>query len=55
MFEICLVFWESELQYAYKRYAYKKNMYCMTGAIIQYRGGNNEAKGNIEKTTRKDC
>ena len=24
MLEICLVFWESEPQYAYKRYAYKK-------------------------------
>ena len=27
MLKICLVFWESERQYAYKRYAYKKNMY----------------------------
>ena len=26
MLEICLVFWKSEPQYAYKRYAYKKNM-----------------------------
>ena len=25
MLHICLVFWESEPQYAYKRYAYKKN------------------------------
>ena len=24
MLKICLVFWESELQYAYKRHAYKK-------------------------------
>ena len=24
MLKICLVFWESERQYAYKRYAYKK-------------------------------
>ena len=24
----CLVFWKSEPQYAYKRYAYKKNMYA---------------------------
>ena len=24
MLKICLVFWESEHQYAYKRYAYKK-------------------------------
>ena len=27
MLKICLVFWESEPQYAYKRYTYKKNMY----------------------------
>ena len=27
MLRICLDFWESEPQYAYKRYAYKKNMY----------------------------
>ena len=27
MRKICLVFWESEPQYAYQRYAYKKNMY----------------------------
>ena len=27
MIEICLVFLKSEPQYAYKRYAYKKNMY----------------------------
>ena len=27
MLKICLVFWESEPQYAYKRYASKKNMY----------------------------
>ena len=24
MLKVCLVFWESEPQYAYKRYAYKK-------------------------------
>ena len=24
MLKICLVFWESEPQYAYKRYAYKE-------------------------------
>ena len=24
MLKICIVFWESEPQYAYKRYAYKK-------------------------------
>ena len=27
MLKICLVFWKSEPQYAYKCYAYKKNMY----------------------------
>ena len=27
MLKICLVFWESEPQYAYKRYTYKKTMY----------------------------
>ena len=27
MLKICLVFWKSEPQYAYKRYAYKKT--CM--------------------------
>ena len=31
MLKICLVFWKSEPQYAYKRYAYKKNMYCPEG------------------------
>ena len=38
MFKICLVFWKSEPQYAYKHYAYKKNMYgfklCMWRAEI---------------------
>ena len=29
MLKNCLVFWKSEPQYAYKRYAYKKNMYYM--------------------------
>ena len=29
MLKICLVFWESEPQYACKRYAYKKNMYTI--------------------------
>ena len=27
MLKICLVFWKCKPQYAYKRYAYKKNMY----------------------------
>ena len=26
MLKICLVFWQSEPQYAYKRYAYKKHV-----------------------------
>ena len=29
MLKICLVFWESEPQYAYKRYAYKKTCTCI--------------------------
>ena len=29
MLKICLVFWKSEPQYAYKLYAYKKNMYMV--------------------------
>ena len=36
MLKICLVFWESEPQYAYKRYAYKKNMYIMIRLIQKY-------------------
>ena len=27
MIKTCLVFWESEHQYAYKYYAYKKHVY----------------------------
>ena len=27
MLKICLAFWKSKPQYAYKRYIYKKNMY----------------------------
>ena len=30
MLKICIVFWESEPQYAYKHYAYKKNMYFLS-------------------------
>ena len=30
MLKICLVFWKSEAQYAYKRYAYKKKTCKMT-------------------------
>ena len=29
MLKICLVFWKSEPQYTYKRYAYKKT--CISG------------------------
>ena len=29
MLKICLVFWKSEPQYAYKRYAYKKKHVCV--------------------------
>ena len=29
MLKICLVFFKSEPQYAYKRYAYKKNIYLV--------------------------
>ena len=33
MLKICLVFWESEPQYAYQRYAYKKKTCsAMSGA-----------------------
>ena len=36
MLKICLVFWKSEPQYAYKRYAYKrKNMYWTPGLPIR--------------------
>ena len=35
MLKICLVFWKSEPQYAYKRYAYKKKTcMCFIGFII---------------------
>ena len=34
MLKICLVFWKSEPQYAYKRYAYKKNMYCTSSFLV---------------------
>ena len=33
MLQIWLVFWESEPQYAYKRYAYKKNVLYKTLAL----------------------
>ena len=37
MLKICLVFWESEPQYAYKRYAYKKNILSMLQLMINIR------------------
>ena len=36
MLKICLVFWKSEPQYAYKRYAYKrKNMYFVLFSLVE--------------------
>ena len=35
MLQICLVFWTSEHQYAYKRYAYKKK-HVVEGIIVVY-------------------
>ena len=35
MLKICLVFWKSEPQYAYKRYAYKKHVLKYTCSIPQ--------------------
>ena len=35
MLRLCLVFWKSEPQYAYKRYAYKKNnMYILLFSMM---------------------
>ena len=34
MLKIGLVFWECEPQYAYKRYAYKKNMYALSPLLL---------------------
>ena len=37
MLKICLVFWESEPQYAYKRYAYKKkHVHVLKGAPLKH-------------------
>ena len=37
MLKICLVFWESEPQYAYKRYAYKKkHVYLLVSHDVFY-------------------
>ena len=36
MLRICLVFWESEPQYAYKLYAYKKKTCNADQAIIHF-------------------
>ena len=33
MLNICLAFWKSELQYAYKRYTYKTKMYAKSDII----------------------
>ena len=35
MLKICLIFSDSEPQYAYKRYAYKKNMYIILALYNQ--------------------
>ena len=32
--KICLIFWKSEPQYGYKRYAYKKNM-CLKEILFR--------------------
>ena len=34
MHKICLAFWQSEPQSAYKRYAYKNNMYIFRSSAI---------------------
>ena len=34
MLNVCLAFWKSEPQYAYRRYAYKKNMQFMKFRMI---------------------
>ena len=39
MLKICLVFWKSEPQYAYKRYAYKKHV-CFYSLDILYSNWN---------------
>ena len=39
MLKICLVFWKSEPQYAYKRYAYEKKMYIVYQNVINYKFG----------------
>ena len=36
MLKICLGFCKSEPQYAYKRYAYKKNMYLLLDANLHF-------------------
>ena len=35
MLKVCLVFWKSEPQYAYKRYAYKTKRYSQAPGIIK--------------------
>ena len=36
MLKICLVFWKSESQYAYKRYAYKKHELHLKTLLLLY-------------------
>ena len=35
MLKICLGIWKSEPQYAYERYAYKKNMYLRNNSFAR--------------------
>ena len=50
MLKICLVFLKSEPQYAYKRYAYKKNMYSQYHRIQR-----NTESGLFFNRIRKQC
>ena len=36
MLEICLVFWKTEPQYTYKRYAYKKRVVHILQAVLYF-------------------
>ena len=47
MLKICLVFWKSEPQYAYKLHAYKKNMYFHFGisSLLTYLGEKSKGVG----------
>ena len=59
MLKICLVFWKSEPQYAYKRYAYKKNMYILhCSQVLSHRLKNANTEIKSYKSTimlRFDC